>query len=71
MNLHTVAFRYKNTAEDGTHPLQYGLIAEAVARVYPELVQYDQAGKPFTVYYHLLTPATPDPHQAHRLRPAR
>jgi hypothetical protein len=36
--------------------LQYGLIAEEVAKVYPDLVQYDKAGKPFTVYYHLLTP---------------
>jgi hypothetical protein len=36
--------------------VQYGLIAEEVAKVYPNLVQYDKAGKPFTVYYHLLTP---------------
>jgi septal ring factor EnvC (AmiA/AmiB activator) len=27
-----------------------------VAEVFPELVQYDAEGKPFTVYYHLLTP---------------
>src|SRR5581483_2705223 len=27
-----------------------------VAKVYPEMVQYDKQGKPFTVYYHLLTP---------------
>jgi len=56
MKLRPVEFRYKEAAEDGTHPLQYGLIAEEVAKVYPDLVQYDKNGKPFTVYYHLLTP---------------
>ena len=56
MNLRPVTFRYKDTAERGTHALQYGLIAEEVAKVYPNLVQYDKAGKPFTVYYHLLVP---------------
>ena len=24
--------------------------------MYPDLVQYDKDGKPFTIYYHLLTP---------------
>jgi len=56
MQLRPVTFRYKQAAEDGTHPLQYGLIAEEVAKVYPDLVQYDKEGKPFAVYYHLLTP---------------
>ena len=56
MQLRPVTFRYKAAAQNGTHPLQYGLIAEEVAKVYPDLVQYDQAGKPLTVYYHLLTP---------------
>jgi trimeric autotransporter adhesin len=56
MKLRPVMFRYKDTAEKGPHALQYGLIAEEVAKVYPNLVQYDKAGKPFTVYYHLLTP---------------
>src|SRR5579871_412203 len=55
MDLRPVTFRYKQE-EDGTHPIQYGLIAEEVAKVYPNLVQYDKDGKPFTVYYHLLTP---------------
>jgi len=27
-----------------------------VAKVYPYLVQYGKDGRPFTVYYHLLTP---------------
>jgi trimeric autotransporter adhesin len=56
MNLRPVTFRYNDVAEKGSHVLQYGLIAEEVAKVYPNLVQYDKAGKPFTVYYHLLTP---------------
>jgi hypothetical protein len=56
MQLRPVTFRYKDSAEKGPHSLQYGLIAEEVAKVYPNLVQYDKQGKPFTVYYHLLTP---------------
>lgn len=56
MQLRPVTFRYKDNAEAGPHALQYGLIAEEVAKVYPDLVQYDKAGKPFTIYYHLLTP---------------
>jgi hypothetical protein len=56
MNLRPVTFRYKEADQDGSHSLQYGLIAEEVAKVYPDLVQYDKQGKPFTVYYHLLTP---------------
>jgi len=27
-----------------------------VARIFPDLVQYDEDGKAVTVYYHLLTP---------------
>lgn len=53
LQLRPVSFIYK---EDEKNEVQYGLIAEEVAKVYPELVQYDQQGKPFTVYYRLLTP---------------
>lgn len=42
--------------EDVDNNLQYGLIAEEVAKIYPELIEYDMEGKPFTVKYHLLTP---------------
>src|SRR5262249_32645516 len=56
MQLRPVAFRYKEAAEDGTHPIQYGLIAEEVAKIYPDMVQYDKEGKPFTIYYQQLTP---------------
>ncbi|MCI0404036.1 MAG: hypothetical protein L0212_11005 [Acidobacteria bacterium] len=34
--------------------LQYGLIAEEVAEVMPELVVYDAEGQPQTVQYHVL-----------------
>ena len=36
--------------------MEFGLIAEEVAKVYPDMVQYDKDGKPFTVYYQQLTP---------------
>ena len=39
----------------GERPLEYGLIAEEVAVVFPDLVVYDEDGKPFTVKYHLLS----------------
>ncbi len=56
LQLRPVTFRYKTADSKGGHPLQYGLIAEEVAKVFPNLVQYDKQGKAFTVYYHLLTP---------------
>ena len=56
LQLRPVTFRYKSSDSKGGHPLQYGLIAEEVAKVFPDLVQYDKQGKPFTIYYHLLTP---------------
>ena len=36
--------------------MQFGLIAEDVAEVFPELVVYGKDGNPQTVAYHLLTP---------------
>jgi hypothetical protein len=51
MKLRPVTFRYK---EDPAGALQYGLIAEEVARVYPELVTYGADGKVEAVAYHLL-----------------
>jgi hypothetical protein len=49
-----VTFRYKRAQADGSHPLQYGLIAEEVAKVYPQLVQYSTTGELNTVLYHEL-----------------
>jgi Chaperone of endosialidase len=51
MRLRPVTFHYKT---DSSHLRQYGLIAEEVAKIYPDLVQYDDQGKPFTVRYHLI-----------------
>ncbi len=53
MRLRPVAFRYKPEI-DPTGLTQYGLIAEEVADVYPDLVVYDRDGRPETVRYHLV-----------------
>ena len=53
MRLRPVAFRYKPQI-DPTGLTQYGLIAEEVADVYPDLVVYDRDGRPETVRYHLV-----------------
>jgi len=55
LELRPVVFRYKPEVQAGERPLEYGLIAEEVAEVFPELVVYDDEGKPFTVKYHLLS----------------
>lgn len=55
MKLRPVTFLYKPEYDDGSHTLQYGLIAEEVAEVYPELVVYDNNGQPYTVRYQYIT----------------
>ncbi len=42
--LRPVTFRYKKADENGQKPEQYGLIAEEVAKVMPELVVYNEKG---------------------------
>ena len=54
--LRPVTFFYKPQYDDGSHALQYGLIAEEVAKVYPEMVAYDKDGQPYTVKYQELAP---------------
>jgi Glu-tRNA(Gln) amidotransferase subunit E-like FAD-binding protein len=54
--LRPVNFFYKPEYDDGSHLLQYGLIAEEVAKVYPEMVAYDHDGQILTVKYQLLAP---------------
>jgi hypothetical protein len=51
MKLRPVRFHYKN---DSSGLELYGLIAEEVAKVYPDLVAYDEKGQPLTVRYHLV-----------------
>jgi hypothetical protein len=57
MRLRPVTFRYREDAvddpEDAKIP-QYGLVAEEVAEVAPELVTADSDGRPYTVKYHEL-----------------
>ena len=56
MKLRPVTFFYKPQYDDGSHTLQYGLIAEEVAKVYPDMVAYDKDGQPYTVKYQYLAP---------------
>jgi len=52
--LRPVTFRYKKAYIDGPKPLEYGLIAEDVAEVLPNLVVFNAKSQPETVKYHLL-----------------
>ncbi len=54
--LRPVTFRYQKPYADGSKPLDYGLIAEEVAEVYPDLVARNAAGQIETVQYHKLLP---------------
>lgn len=54
MRLRPVTFRYKKAFDDGSKPIQYGLIAEEVAEVYPDLVARSADGQIETVKYQLL-----------------
>jgi trimeric autotransporter adhesin len=56
LKLRPVTFRYKKADENGQKPEQYGLIAEEVAKVMPDLVVYNQQGQPETVAYQTLAP---------------
>jgi hypothetical protein len=50
LSLKPVAFQYKKELDPaGIH--QFGLIAEEVAKVNPDLVARDEEGKPYTVRY--------------------
>lgn len=53
--LRPVKFHYKKVDADGQKPVQYGLIAEEVADVFPELTVYNRDGKPESVAYHVLS----------------
>jgi hypothetical protein len=54
--LRPVTYRYKQPFPDGSKPLDFGLIAEEVAEVYPDLVARSQDGQIQTVMYQKLTP---------------
>jgi hypothetical protein len=54
MRLRPVTFRYQKPFADGSQPIQYGLIAEEVEEVYPELVAHSADGQIETVKYQVL-----------------
>jgi hypothetical protein len=53
LKLRPVSFFYRN---DTVGYRQYGLIAEEVAEVMPDLVQYSEAGEPEMIRWHFLPP---------------
>jgi len=56
LQLRPVTFLYKPRYDDGSHTLQYGLIAEEVAKFYPEMVGYDKDGQASSINYQSLAP---------------
>ena len=56
MRLRPVTFYYKGQAGNSSRTLQYGLIAEEVADIAPELVAHKANGEIETVYYQFLAP---------------
>jgi hypothetical protein len=54
MRLRPVTFRYRQPTPDGAKPVQYGLIAEEVEEVYPDLVAHSPDGQIQTVKYQVL-----------------
>ena len=54
LRLRPVTFRYKKPYADGSKPIQYGLVAEEVADVYPDLVVRGKDGQAETVQYYKL-----------------
>lgn len=53
--LHPVSYRYRREV-DPSATLHYGLIAEEVDRVAPDLVVRDSTARPYTVRYEMLVP---------------
>ena len=56
MQMRPVSFRYREDVGGDGKAREYGLIAEEVAEIAPELVVYDDEGLPFSVRYQLLAP---------------
>lgn len=54
--LRPVTFRYKKPYDNGEMPIQFGLIAEEVAEVFPELAVFNADGLPESVKYQDLAP---------------
>jgi hypothetical protein len=56
LDLRPVTFRFKEEIAGQDMPRQFGLIAEEVAEVFPELVGRDAEGRPRSVHYRSLIP---------------
>jgi hypothetical protein len=56
MQLRPVTFRYKSNRDPTSRTLQYGLVAEEVAKIAPSLVARSGNGAIETVYYQFLPP---------------
>jgi hypothetical protein len=56
MRLRPVTYHYIQKRADGSQPLEYGLIAEEVEEVYPDLVAHSADGRIETVQYQKLEP---------------
>jgi len=54
MRLRPVSFRYRRADVHGTDRVQFGLLAEQVAKVYPNLVARGGDGRPYSVLYQEL-----------------
>ncbi|HEY6340190.1 MAG TPA: tail fiber domain-containing protein [Bryobacteraceae bacterium] len=54
LRLRPVTFRYRKPFNDGSRPIQFGLIAEEVAGVFPDLVARSADGQIETVKYQML-----------------
>ncbi len=52
LKLRPVTYRYTQAFADGSKPIDYGLIAEEVQEVYPDLVAHLKDGEVETVQYH-------------------
>ena len=50
--LKPVSFRYRREVDpEGTNAVQFGLLAEDVEKVNPDLIVCDKEGKPYSVRY--------------------
>ena len=56
LRLRPVTFRYRQPFADGSKPIEYGLIAEEVAEIYPDLVARSADGQIESVKYQVLDP---------------
>ena len=55
LRLRPVTFQYKEAYAGGEKPQEFGLIAEEVAQIFPELVVFNKDNQPETVKYRLLS----------------